>query len=111
MLGEMLIADALLALHVLSVVSASAPGDADEFCLNITQAVGSNKAILMDSYNYILLLANEGDVNNTDVLPAWQAVDLDVNNGGGVGTRVSLVPYLQISSLQYLLLYAVGSAF
>ena len=66
---------------------ARAPGDADQLCtanqLQLLPApLPANAKILMDSYDYILLLprANGG---------VWQQVDLDDNNDPGRGTEVS----------------------
>ena len=71
---------------LLSVAIGGAPGDADEFCLPASGEVESlplppNVRVLMDSYNYIVLLGELGVV--------WQQVDLDDNNAEGRGTQVS----------------------
>ena len=44
-------------------------------------------AVLMDSYNYLVLLGDEGSG------AVWQHVDLDTNNMEGRGTEVSFVNY------------------
>ena len=66
-----------------------APGDADRLC-SILSSTGSiplaplpaNAKVLMDSYDYILLLPRA-------IGGVWQQVDLDDNNIPGRGTEVS----------------------
>ncbi len=71
------------------LVSASAPGDEDTFCVTLggspvtTPPVHPpNSRILMDSYHYINLLPPHGGA-------VWQFVDNDTNNEAGRGTEVS----------------------
>ena len=74
--------------------SASAPGDADTFCLLEQQQQqqqrraelpgDNNVVVLMDSYNYITLLSEPGRGG------VWQQVDLDSNNEVGRGTMVRM---------------------
>ena len=77
---------------LLSVVSASTPGDEHSFCTDELQASATttppvyppNSRILMDSYNYVSLLPPHD-------MSVWQQVDNDENNIAGRGTSVSLV--------------------
>ena len=77
---------------LLSVVSAGAPEDSAPFCTGELLSEGglehpplsSHAAVLMDSYNYLVLLGDEGSG------AVWQQVDLDTNNIEGIGTEVSL---------------------
>ena len=72
------------------MVSAGAPEDSDPFCTGELLSEGgleppplpSHAAVLMDSYNYLFLLGNEGSG------AVWQRVDLDTNNMEGRGTEV-----------------------
>ena len=73
------------------MASARAPGDADRLCTVTLPSTGevqpaplpANAKVLMDSYDYILLLpGTAGGV--------WQQVDLDDNNDPGRGTEVRL---------------------
>ena len=76
---------------LLSLVTARAPEDADPFCTDTLRnesglepaPLPSHATILMDSYNYITLLGDEGTG------AVWQQVDLDNNNMAGRGTEVS----------------------
>ena len=76
---------------LLSVASARAPGDADTQCaVDILSTFGvqpgqlpANAKVLMDSYDYILLLPRTAG-------GVWQQVDLDDNNDPGRGTEVRL---------------------
>ena len=79
----------VLWLCLLSLASAGAPGDGDAVCADSTLAIvgvaaplPSNVGTLMDSYDYLTLLAPSGAV--------WQQVDLDNNNLPGVTTTVSV---------------------
>ena len=71
------------------LVSASAPGDEDSFCVNPDESSVTpppvhppNFRILMDSFNYINLLPPHGGA-------VWQFVDNDTNNEVARGTEVS----------------------
>ena len=75
---------------LLSVLSASAPGDEDSFCVTLDQnpritppVHPPNSRVLMDSFNYINLLPPHN-------APVWQFVDNDTNNQAGRGTEVNL---------------------
>ena len=80
---------ATLCVHIL-MVSAGAPEDSDPFCTGELLSEGgleppplpSHAAVLMDSYNYLVLLGDEGSG------AVWQYVDLDTNNMEGRGTEV-----------------------
>ena len=73
------------------MTGARAPGDADRLCTVTLPSNGevyqpaplpANTRVLMDSYDYILLLPRaEGGV--------WQQVDLDDNNEAGRSTEVA----------------------
>ena len=75
------------------MVSAGAPEDSTPFCTGELLSEGgleppalpSHAAVLMDSYNYLTLLGDEGSG------AVWQHVDLDTNNIQGRGTEVSFV--------------------
>ena len=75
------------------MASAGAPEDSDAFCTGELLSDGgyeppalpSHAAVLMDSYNYLVLLGDEGSG------AVWQHVDLDTNNMEGRGTEVSFV--------------------
>ena len=106
-----------LLLYVLSVVSAGAPEDADQFCIDLPATAGiepgalpSHAAILMGSYNYLTLLVDLDDVITSPVSPVWQGLDLDTNNAGGRGTRVSRLVSAYTLLLGLVSLCAVGSA-
>ena len=76
---------------LLSLVIARAPEDVDPFCTDTPPSesrlepalLPSHAATLLDSYNYISLLGDEGTG------AVWQQVDLDNNNEAGRGTEVS----------------------
>ena len=76
---------ATLCAHIL-MVSAGAPEDSAPFCTGdlFPDELPSHAAALMDSYNYLVLLGDEGGA-------VWQQVDLDTNNMVGRGTEVSFV--------------------
>ena len=76
------------------MASARAPGDADRRCTDELPTNGgvqpaplpANAKVLVDSYDYILLLPRaDGGV--------WQQVDLDDNNDPGRGTEVSTLEH------------------
>jgi hypothetical protein len=64
--------------HLLSVVGATAPGDGDSLCYGPPFATShpSNVKILMDSFDYFILLLRSGRSPKA----AWQHVDIDSNN-------------------------------
>ncbi len=83
------VANLLLLLGVLTMVTGQAPGDEQEVCTVSALALGRNIVedppngrILMDSSHYNQLLPPNSN-------PVWQAVDLDDNNPGGLQSSVS----------------------
>ena len=81
-----------------SVVIAQAPRDGDSFCTNTlpgapgiaTPVYPVNARILMDSFNYIRLLATQSGA-------VWQQVDVDNSSSQGRGATVSEVDLLEFN--------------
>ena len=63
-------------LYMAAVVSSQAPGDEDQFCLDISTAPAYAPSVkpLMDSWRYRSLLSQDG---------VWYALDRDGTNGDG----------------------------
>ena len=76
------------------MASTRAPGDADTLCTLTLPTTGelqpaplsANAKVLMDSFDYILLLPRAAG-------GVWQQVDLDDNNLEGRGTQVSTLEH------------------
>ena len=87
----------LLIVHLVSCVFSQAPGDGDSVCVDplvdngtalvlnpffaLRPTYPANVRPLMDSRDYLSLL--------DDPNPAWQQVDNDTSNSGGISTHVS----------------------
>ena len=79
------------------MASTRAPGDADRLCTEIFPSIvevpsaplPANAKVLMDSYDYILLLPRAAG-------GVWQQVDLDDNNLVARGTEVCTLEHIDL---------------